>query len=355
MRELFERTPWRCITKGLFRGEGFAVDASLIKADANERVPRQLPGRSVGMISPARAARCARTPLDEGAGARPARPSRSASRAPIRWRVGPELPLLTPAKPSGMPSLAQPHHARPDAGSLRPAKLAPAAPTAQKLARRVHERGIESHIPVFNPSAATAPSAAPNLTMTDGRRRVPTRRSRPELQEACQAPAKWAADRGRVKDTSAIAWLTADFSGIRQLQTRVCAGRQSRAHSLHEVGDEGGQSSIEAFKHLYPGRNQLFGCRLCRREVGVCTMTTDTAFETIRRFGQAPSTAQFWMSSTPARNFSTLNECLLFLADATEGEPLPDVRVHAETGDIALNGPELEKLISAARLLRSLA
>ncbi|HEV7338577.1 MAG TPA: hypothetical protein VGO06_21560 [Bosea sp. (in: a-proteobacteria)] len=82
-------------------------------------------------------------------------------------------------------------------------------------------------------------------------------------------------------------------------------------------------------------------------------MTRDAAFETLRRFGQAPSTAQFWMSSTPARNFSTLNECLLFLADATEGEPLPDVRVHAETGDIALNGPQLEKLISAARLLRS--
>jgi|GEM_PF-1205503 len=37
LRELFETTVRRCIAEGLVGGEGFAVDASLIKADANKQ------------------------------------------------------------------------------------------------------------------------------------------------------------------------------------------------------------------------------------------------------------------------------------------------------------------------------
>lgn len=37
LRELFESTVERCIDEGLVGGEGFAVDASLIKADANKQ------------------------------------------------------------------------------------------------------------------------------------------------------------------------------------------------------------------------------------------------------------------------------------------------------------------------------
>jgi IS5 family transposase len=37
LRELFETTVQRCIAEGLVGGEGFAVDASLIKADANKQ------------------------------------------------------------------------------------------------------------------------------------------------------------------------------------------------------------------------------------------------------------------------------------------------------------------------------
>lgn len=37
LRELFETTVRRCIDEGLVGGEGFAVDASLIKADANKQ------------------------------------------------------------------------------------------------------------------------------------------------------------------------------------------------------------------------------------------------------------------------------------------------------------------------------
>ncbi|EJL22703.1 IS1182 family transposase [Novosphingobium sp. AP12] len=42
LRELFEMTVTRCIEEGLVGGEGFAVDASLIKADANRQ--RGVPG-----------------------------------------------------------------------------------------------------------------------------------------------------------------------------------------------------------------------------------------------------------------------------------------------------------------------
>ena len=37
MRRLFETILRRCIDEGLVGGEGFAVDASLIKADANRQ------------------------------------------------------------------------------------------------------------------------------------------------------------------------------------------------------------------------------------------------------------------------------------------------------------------------------
>jgi transposase len=42
LRELFETTVARCIAEGLVGGEGFAVDASMIKADANRQ--RSVPG-----------------------------------------------------------------------------------------------------------------------------------------------------------------------------------------------------------------------------------------------------------------------------------------------------------------------
>ena len=42
LREVFEMTVTRCIEEGLVGGEGFAVDASLIKADANRQ--RGVPG-----------------------------------------------------------------------------------------------------------------------------------------------------------------------------------------------------------------------------------------------------------------------------------------------------------------------
>src|SRR3546814_13743634 len=42
LRKLFEQTVARCLAEGLVGGEGFAVDASMIKADANR--PNSTPG-----------------------------------------------------------------------------------------------------------------------------------------------------------------------------------------------------------------------------------------------------------------------------------------------------------------------
>lgn len=82
-------------------------------------------------------------------------------------------------------------------------------------------------------------------------------------------------------------------------------------------------------------------------------MTTDAAFDILRDHGSTHCTLQFWGTDTPSRSFDTAREALLFLADERPAEPLPDLHIHAETGDIALNGPELEELILAARARRA--
>lgn len=57
LRELFETTVRRCIDEGLVGGEGFAVDASLIKADANKQRWRKGRKRSTGVRWPRPVAR----------------------------------------------------------------------------------------------------------------------------------------------------------------------------------------------------------------------------------------------------------------------------------------------------------
>ncbi|AMJ60935.1 hypothetical protein [Bosea sp. PAMC 26642] len=81
-------------------------------------------------------------------------------------------------------------------------------------------------------------------------------------------------------------------------------------------------------------------------------MTTDAAFDTLREHGATECTAQFWVSDTPARSFTTLRECLHYLGARATDEPMPDVHVHAATGELAINGEELEHLIAAAKATR---
>lgn len=66
-RKLFESVVWRCMTEGLIGGEGFAVDASIVKANASRL--RSMPGdESIDWGDPVTSARAVReylTTLDE--------------------------------------------------------------------------------------------------------------------------------------------------------------------------------------------------------------------------------------------------------------------------------------------------
>src|SRR5881628_3108671 len=106
-RRVFERVVETCIAAGLVGGEGFAVDASLIQADANKQ--RSIAGQDWHRErDPARSSRAVkeyRRPSTMGHGARPATLSRSSSRRPIPRHSGPEHTkdrhfLLTPTTTS---------------------------------------------------------------------------------------------------------------------------------------------------------------------------------------------------------------------------------------------------------------
>lgn len=99
-RQLFEATVRRCIDEGLVGGDGFAVDASLIRAEANRQnfhagengLPADLSGREVEEYLA-----CSTMPRS---GQRH-RSSPSASRRSIRLRA-------TPRRTAGRPSSAMP-------------------------------------------------------------------------------------------------------------------------------------------------------------------------------------------------------------------------------------------------------
>lgn len=94
LRELFETTVRRCIEEGPVGGEGFAVDASLIKADANKQ--RSAEGSEAvdweAMAETSRSVQEYLDTLDDAAwdGVRPAKQSRSSYRGRTRRLNGPE-------------------------------------------------------------------------------------------------------------------------------------------------------------------------------------------------------------------------------------------------------------------------
>ena len=105
LRKLFETTVQRCISEGLVGGDGFAADASLIKADANKQ--RSAEGSEAvdweAMAATRRSVRSISTHWTTLPGALPARLDRSSSRSQILPHNGPAHSKGTPSSP--MPSI----------------------------------------------------------------------------------------------------------------------------------------------------------------------------------------------------------------------------------------------------------
>ncbi len=176
LRELFETTVARCIAEGLVGGEGFAVDASLIKADANRQ--RSVPG-SEG-LPPGAASHAVREyleVLDEAAfgGATPVTPKFISIADPAsRWTgangglaffayctnylidlkhaVIVDVEATTAVRQAEVTAQRRMLDRTRERFGIWPERLA--ADTgygdAANLAWLVHERGIEPHIPVFD-------------------------------------------------------------------------------------------------------------------------------------------------------------------------------------------------------------
>jgi IS5 family transposase len=100
LRHLFETVVERCLHEGLVGGEGFAVDASLIAADANKQ--RSVPGDEwrADTVDPSRAVREYLATLDDAAFGAASEVTRSSSRGQIRRRSGPAPTRAMPFSPT---------------------------------------------------------------------------------------------------------------------------------------------------------------------------------------------------------------------------------------------------------------
>jgi len=181
LRELFETTVRRCIDEGLVGGEGFAVDASLIRADANRQ--RSAEGsEAVDWDDLARTRRSVREYLDTldeaawGAASETKPKFVSKSDPAAQWTgalkghaffayatnylIDLDHGVIVDVEASRAIRQAEVGAARTmiartqDRFGLWPARLAAdgAYGSAENLAWLVHERGIEPHIPVFDKS-----------------------------------------------------------------------------------------------------------------------------------------------------------------------------------------------------------
>jgi transposase len=181
LRELFEATVARCMAEGLVGGEGFATDASLVKADANKQ--RSADGKEdVDWEAMARTRRSVREYLDTlddaawGAASevKPKFVSRSDPAAQwtgahkghaffayaTNYLIDLDHAVIVDVEPSRAIRQAEVGASRTmidrtqDRFGLYPKRLAAdsAYGSAENLAWLVQERGIEPHIPVFDKS-----------------------------------------------------------------------------------------------------------------------------------------------------------------------------------------------------------
>ena len=181
LRKVFETTVRRCMTEGLVGGEGFAVDASMIKADANRQ--RGVPGEE-GLPAEAasHAVREYLAVLDDAAfgAATPLVPKFVSPADPAsRWAgatgglaffayctnylidlkhaVILDVETTTAVRQAEVTAQRRMIDRTHERFGLWPEKLAADTGygSADNLAWLVHERGIEPHIPVFDNSKRT--------------------------------------------------------------------------------------------------------------------------------------------------------------------------------------------------------
>ena len=178
LRRLFEVTVERCLAEGLVGGEGFAVDASLIRADANrQRCQPELPADASS-----RAVREYLEVLDDAAfgSATPVAPKAVSPVDPAaRWTAAHggqaqfcyatnylidvehgvivDVEASTAVRPAEVTAAKRMIERTHDRFGLWPERLAADTGygSAEMLAWLVHDKGIEPHVPVFDHSART--------------------------------------------------------------------------------------------------------------------------------------------------------------------------------------------------------
>jgi transposase len=181
LRRLFETVLQRCIAEGLVGGEGFAVDASMIEADANRQ--RSVPGSE--WLAPETASRAVQeylAMLDDAAfgGATPVVPKFISHADPasrwtgangglaffayctnylidLKYAVIVDVEASTAVRQAEVTAQRRMIDRTQERFGLWPERLAGDAGygSAENLAWLIHERGIEPHIPVFYKSQRT--------------------------------------------------------------------------------------------------------------------------------------------------------------------------------------------------------
>lgn len=178
-RQLFEATVRRCLEEGLVGGDGFAVDASLIRAEANRQnfcegpaaLPADPSGRAVdeylavlddaafGAASPTEPKRI--SPVDPASRYTSAHGGQAQFCYATNYLIDVENAVIVDVEASTAVRQAEVTAAKrmiersADRHGLWPRKLIADTGygSAEMLAWLVHERGIEPHVPVFDKSA----------------------------------------------------------------------------------------------------------------------------------------------------------------------------------------------------------
>ncbi|MCY1669479.1 IS1182 family transposase [Novosphingobium sp. SL115] len=260
LRDVFEMTVTRCIEEGLVGGEGFAVDASLIKADANRQ--RGVPGEDG--LPPAIANHAAREyleVLDEAAfgAASPATPKYLSPADPaarltsahggqaffaystnylidLAKAVIVDVEATTAIRPAEVTAQRTMIDRTQERFGIWPQRLA--ADTgygdAANIAWLVHERGIEPHIPIFDHARRRTGSFQRDEFRYDHQHDLYVCPGSKELLPRCR---NFAALRGDVDQDGLIRYRASKHDcGACALKPQCCPGQPNRIvpRSIHE-------------------------------------------------------------------------------------------------------------------------